>query len=572
MSAARNTAGRAWRRVFARGRTSRRYAIAGASVLALVLLAGVASVLLDAPVRRSMEREVNRRLEGYSVRIGKLDLQLYRLAVDLRDVTIRQESNPEPSMASLPRLHASIEWRALLRGRLVADFLFQKTQLYVNLTQAKTEAKSPTRLKDKGWQEAALAIFPLKINTLRVEDGRVTYIDTDPAHPVELSHLDFEAKDIRNVRSQPHAYPSPVRATAVVFDSGRASIEGHADFLSEPFPGIHLRFALREIPLEQLQPVSHHANLSVRGGTLSAQGETELAPGVRLASISDLAISGLRVDYVRAAAPKQASAGGAAKARAKSPPTSGGVPGKDRLALRVDRLRITDSEFGLEDRTKDPPYRVYIDQAEFRLDGYGRLDSPAPANAVLTGRFQGSGPARATLKMEPDRGKGPDFDLAVRIDNTDMTKMNRLLDAYGNFDVTEGRFSLYSEISVRDGMVHGYVKPLFRDMKVYDPQQDKKKGFFREVYEGLVGVVTKLLENKKRDEVATVAELSGPISKPGSNTLQVIGGLVQNAFFKAILPGLERDIARMPKKTAAIPQPGGSRRAGAPASLAQSSW
>jgi hypothetical protein len=48
-------------------------------------------------------------------------------------------------------------------------------------------------------------------------------------------------------------------------------------------------------------------------------------------------------------------------------------------------------------------------------------------------------------------------------------------------------------------MVRGYVKPLFRDMKVYDPQQDKKKGFFREVYEGLVGVVTKLLENK-RDE------------------------------------------------------------------------
>jgi hypothetical protein len=65
---------------------------------------------------------------------------------------------------------------------------------------------------------------------------------------------------------------------------------------------------------------------------------------------------------VRAAAPKQASAGGAAKASAKSPPTSGGVPGKDRLALRVDGLRITDSEFGLEDRTKDPPYRVYIDQ------------------------------------------------------------------------------------------------------------------------------------------------------------------------------------------------------------------
>jgi len=578
-----------WRRVFHGRRSSRILAITVASFVALVLLAGVASVALDAPVRRTMEREVNRRLTGYSVRIGRLDLQLYRLAVDLKDVTIRQDSNPEPPVAQLPRLHASVQWGALLRGHLVADFLFVRPQLYVNLEQAKTEAKSPTKLKDRGWQEAALAIFPLKINLLKIEHGRLTYIDQDQTHPLQLQAVDLEANDIRNVRSKPHAYPSAIRASAVVFDSGHASIEGHADFLSEPFPGFHVLFDLREIPLGKLQPVSHHANLSVKGGILSARGETEYAPGARRAVLSDLDIENLSVDYVAPAEPapgtktasspaaEPATSGGTRAASAKpgreapartvtqasesarasensaeSKPAPEGVSGNDRLDLQIGRLRIAESEFGFENRAKSPPYRVFIDRANLTLTGYGNRVSKEPAVATLTGRFMGSGPARATVRLPPDQGKGPDLDVTVRIEDTDMSRLNRLLDAYGNFDVTEGKFSLYSELRVRNGVLNGYVKPLFRDMKIYDPNQDRRKGVFQKLYEQVVGVVAKLLENRQRDEVATVAELSGPIGRPNSSTLQVIGGLVQNAFFKAILPGLERNIARQSRG----PRPG----------------
>lgn len=490
-----------------------------------------------------MESEVNQRLTGYAVRIGKLDVQLWRLAVDLSDVSIRQQSNPEPPVATLPRLHASIEWRALLTGKLVADFLFVKPRFYVNLSQLATEARSSVRLKDRGWQDAALAIFPLRINTLRIEDGKLMYIDQDLAHPLELAHADFEARDIRNVRSGKRAYPSPVRLTAAVFDSGRAAIDGHADFFTEPNPGIHVRFDLRDIPLASLQPISHHANLSVQGGLLAARGETELAPGVRIATLNDLQISGLKLDYVSAPGENKPDE----TARAEKRPAPASRPGKDHLAMRIDRLRILQSEFGFENRAKNPPYRVYLDQANLELDGYDGAFGTRPAVATLSGRFMGSGPASAQLRIGEDHGKGPDLDLAVRIGDTDMTRMNRLWDAYGNFDVAGGEFSLFSELRVRNGNVAGYVKPLFRDMRVYSAAQDEHKGVFKKFYEGLVGVVARLLENRQRDEVATVAELRGPIGRPSSSTLQVIGGLVQNAFFKAILPGLERNVETQAK-------------------------
>jgi hypothetical protein len=62
------------------------------------------------------------------------------------------------------------------------------------------------------------------------------------------------------------------------------------------------------------------------------------------------------------------------------------------------------------------------------------------------------------------------------------------------------------------------------------------------MYEGLVGGLAKLLENYPRDEVATRAEVAGPVQNPRASTWEVVVRLVQNAFFNAILPGFEREV------------------------------
>ncbi len=139
-------------------------------------------------------------------------------------------------------------------------------------------------------------------------------------------------------------------------------------------------------------------------------------------------------------------------------------------------------------------------------------------------------------------GKSPDFDLAIKIERTKMRAMNDLLRAYGNFDVTADLFSLYSELKVKQGHVEGYIKPLFKDMKVYDARQDQEKTLFHKLYEGLVGGVAKLLENTTRDEVATLTDVSGPLENPHTSTWQTVVNLTTNAFFKAFLPGFEKEV------------------------------
>ena len=50
-----------------------------------------------------------------------------------------------------------------------------------------------------------------------------------------------------------------------------------------------------------------------------------------------------------------------------------------------------------------------------------------------------------------------------------------------------------------------------------------------------------LLENPQQ-RVATEAKISGPLENPRASTLEIIQRLVQNAFFKSILPGFSENI------------------------------
>jgi len=45
-----------------------------------------------------------------------------------------------------------------------------------------------------------------------------------------------------------------------------------------------------------------------------------------------------------------------------------------------------------------------------------------------------------------------------------------------------------------------------------------------------------------------VATLSGPVGDPESNTWEVVVRLIQNAFFRAILPGFDRELSVKKKK------------------------
>jgi hypothetical protein len=517
--------------------------------LSLVLLVIVASFFVDEPLRRSIERRMNEKLQGYDVRIPKLRVRVFSLSIVLESVTVRQKAHPEPPVLHIERLTTSVHWRALLSARLVADVLLERPRVDMNLIQLRKEVKDGVPVNERGWQEALQEVTPLKIDLFRVEDGTVTYVDADAARPIHLTSLRIRATDIRNVKSKPLVYPSPIHAEATLFGSGRGVLDGHANFLAEPYPGFHALFHLDAVPLDALSlPVRSHTSFVLAGGILAAAGDLETSPAVRKLRLSKLSLSGVKLDYV------QAKAGSAEPGAAATPPSatvaakSKGKPASDPdWAIRLDEALISSSELGFVNRGKVPGYRAYFSRVEGSISDLGNRASGARARYDLHGQFLGSGETRLTGSFR-EGAESPDFDLNLRIEGTDMTLMNDLLRSYGKFDVVAGSFSFYSELNARDGNIEGYVKPLFKGMDVYDRRQDQDKSAFRKVYEMLVGGVAGLLRNSERKQVVTVATVSGRLDQPDTSGWQIAVRLIGNAFFQSILPGFDRELGRMPDK------------------------
>jgi hypothetical protein len=117
--------------------------------------------LIEEPLRRRVERDMNDRLKGYTVRVEKLDFHPIGLSLDLEKLWIYQSTQPDPPIAYIPNLHASVHWKALLSGRLVGDFQIDDPKVHFDLRQFIQEAKDATPVKDKGWQDALEAAYPL---------------------------------------------------------------------------------------------------------------------------------------------------------------------------------------------------------------------------------------------------------------------------------------------------------------------------------------------------------------------------------------------------------------------------
>jgi hypothetical protein len=681
-------------------------------VALLVALGVVASVIvarIDEPLRRYLERRVNASLTGYTVSVGALDLHVLGLAVELKDVTVVQNARPSPPVIYLPSWRTSVEWRALLSFALVADTTFWEPRVFITLDQSEQEARDPVPLTDRGWQDAVQVVYPLKVNTLRVLDGDVSYYDVGNVPPLEFEHVYLLATNIRNVRSVLGTYPSPVELSCSVLD-GRLSAKGNVDFFAKPNPAIATDFELRDANLVPIAPMARRFDLAISRGTVSVAGKlvyqpkattinlarvevvhpaieyardprpterpveravvsaTKAAtttPGVRV-DMQDVRIRGgtfgLKVDALRSedggtvyAEAKDLpplrlddfdlhATGISSERRPRSSPTrfevqarvlesgrlhasgtidplaeprptlaadldlrdvslapfaalarhwafdlSGGTLassghldiGPDQEALVLHRVAVTNpsvsyvkrtaederrlqkvkrattvpqprptyrldvedariraGNFSLVDETASPPYRLALTKSDVTVRGYSNQESERRGSASVRGRFMDSGHASidATFASGAQR---PDFDMKVRLEDAPLVEMNELLRARGGFDVVGGQFSFYSELAVRNGRVEGYVKPFFKDLDVYDRAQDAKKPIGQQAYEAMVGVAGSVLENRFRDQVATRADLSGPVESPDAPTWQIVVGLLKNAFWRALLPGLD---------------------------------
>ena len=502
-------------------------------LLILSMTLGCVDLLLAEPLRRWAQQAMNAQLKGYTVTIGGARIHLWKLGFELDQLTVVQTSHPTPPVAEFGALVYNMQMGGVLHFKVAGKLTIERPSLHINLAQIQEEAETHGSLKNRGWQGALEGIYPIKLNQVRINDGSLLYLDAGSAdRPLQVTRVFLVAENVRNIAAAKGTLPSPVTLDAVLFDAGKVSFKGAADFMREPFLAAAGELHLARVPLDRLRPLAEAYQLKTTGGFLSVDGSLAYGPEVQKATLRTVLLEDLKVDYVTSAAtrPQEALHGREAARLAKR------LRDAPEFVLQVDTLHLAHAELGFKDLTAKPSYRLFVSGLDLKVENLSNHADHGRSTFQARGAFMGNGTARidggSRLTAKP-----ADFQMRMALDNARLADLNPFLNAHLGFDVAGGLFSMYSELTVKNERVEGYLKPLVRDLKIYDRAKDHGKPLGKRVKMHLLQFLAGLFKNHGTQEVATVVRISGSTRSPASSEWQVIRGLISNGLFKAVQPG-----------------------------------
>lgn len=214
--------------------------------LFLVCLRLALPFAIESYVRRQFDR-----LPNHSGSVGSIQLNLFRGAYQILDLRLFKTGSEVPvPLLSVEQMDLSIEWRQLLRGKIVGEVLL--TRPVINVVTGPTEEQTQTG-QDKGWKRTLESLFPFTINRFEVNDGLVRYAAPHREPPIDVFLTNFfaVATNLTNVEEKRSGLPAGLVARGVTTGGGKLRFQLLMDPLAEQ-PTFQLATSLTDVDLTAL--------------------------------------------------------------------------------------------------------------------------------------------------------------------------------------------------------------------------------------------------------------------------------------------------------------------------------
>lgn len=216
---------------------------------------------------------------------------------------------------------------------------------------------------------------------------------------------------------------------------------------------------------------------------------------------------------------------------------------RDLFPFKINRALVHNGTAHFRSFQPAKPVDVYLSRLEATVDNLSNIrGQTAPLAAAVAANALAMDQAQLQFRMTLDPfSYRPTFHMALRLLGLDVTRINDLALTYGKFDFKRGWFDLVIEADSKEGALSGYVKPLFRNLKVFSLNTDiKEDNVFQFFWQALVGAATSVFKNQRRDQFGTLIPFKGDATgTTTANILATLGNLLRNAFVRAYLPRLE---------------------------------
>jgi hypothetical protein len=215
---------------------------------------------------------------------------------------------------------------------------------------------------------------------------------------------------------------------------------------------------------------------------------------------------------------------------------------RDLFPFKINRAVVQNGSIHFRTYATAEPVDVYLSHLDATVDNLTNIQdqtTPLLTTVHATALAMDQAKFEYQMKLDPFSYR-PTFHMTTRLLGLDVTKINDLAMAYGAFDFKRGWFDLVIEVDAKEGQIAGYVKPLFRNLKLFSLKQDiKEDNVLQFFWQAVLGVTELVFKNQPRDQFGTLIPFSGDATAPNTDILATIGNVLRNAFIRAYLPRLQ---------------------------------
>lgn len=243
-------------------------------LLALVVLIIAARVAAPYVIEHYVNKAL-KDLDGYTGSIEDVDLNLWRGAYEVEELTIEKTTGRVPvPFVSLERLDLGVNWRALFDGAIVAKVAMFRPK--VNFVKGPSKATSQTG-EEADWKQKLDELVPMRIDRFLIVDGEVHYRDfhASPKVDVFVDHLNVEVTNLTNSKdlSESHSRVAGLDVNANIMRSGALRLRGNLDPFARQ-PTFEIKAWVEHLQVAQLNPfLKAYVKVDVNRGKLSLYSE-----------------------------------------------------------------------------------------------------------------------------------------------------------------------------------------------------------------------------------------------------------------------------------------------------------
>ncbi|MCW8093298.1 DUF748 domain-containing protein [Alteromonas sp. ASW11-130] len=161
--------------------------------------------------------------------VGDVDIMLWRGAYSLENIElVKRNGKIQEPFIKVREVEFSLLWSALFDGALVGSIDLYQPEL--NFVDSKDKSKSQSG-EDEKWLVLADQLFPLKIDMLKIHDGKVAFHNTDvkPEVHISLHDITLKAQNLVNSRDLSKDLVGRVEAQGEAASAGTIKLKGSLD-------------------------------------------------------------------------------------------------------------------------------------------------------------------------------------------------------------------------------------------------------------------------------------------------------------------------------------------------------